>query len=144
VEWLGNDAFGQVLEPGRVGMGYLGLLLLPPPPAGEPEAGRVLVVGPAALRHPCVPQPPGSLVYELLTGRPERQPHELVFLTDLTGELRRLVPQHLGGGRHRPQCRRPGGHRLLAGGDVQGMEFDDLTFEEARALERPAMTIVRG
>ena len=40
MEWLGNDAFGQVLEPGRVGDCYLGLLL-PPPAAGEREAGRV-------------------------------------------------------------------------------------------------------
>jgi hypothetical protein len=87
VEWFGSDAFGQVLDPGRVGDCHLGLLL-PPPPAGEPEAGRVLVVAPRALLHPHVPQPAGSLVYELLTGHPERQPHELVFLADLTGELR--------------------------------------------------------
>jgi hypothetical protein len=73
VDGLDSDAFGQVLEPGRVGDCYLGLLL-PPPLAGEPEAGRVLVVGPAALLHPHVPQPAGSLVYELLTGHPERQP----------------------------------------------------------------------
>jgi hypothetical protein len=73
VEWLGSDAFGQVLEPGRVADCYLGVLL-PAPPAGEPEAGRVLVVGPAALLHPSVPQPAGSLVYELLTGHPDRQP----------------------------------------------------------------------
>jgi hypothetical protein len=87
LEWLGSDAFGQVLDPGRVGDCYLGLLL-PPPPAGEQEAGRVLVVGPAALLHPHLPQPAGSLIYELLTGHPEREPHELVFVADLTGELR--------------------------------------------------------
>jgi hypothetical protein len=78
VEWLGSHAFGQVLDPGRVGDCYLGLLL-PPLLAGEPEA---------ALLHPHVPQPAGSLVYELLTGQPERQPHELVFLADLAVELR--------------------------------------------------------
>jgi hypothetical protein len=87
VEWLGSDAFGQVLDPGRVADCYLGLLLLPPP-AGEPEAGRVLVVGPAALLHPRVPQPAGSLVYELVTGHPDRGPGELVFLADLAVELR--------------------------------------------------------
>jgi hypothetical protein len=38
-------------------------LLLPPGPAGEPEAGTVLVVAPAGLLHPRVPQPDGSLVY---------------------------------------------------------------------------------
>jgi hypothetical protein len=38
-------------------------------------------------------------------------------------------------------------HAVLAcwqRGDVQGLEFEDLTLEEARALARPAMTIVRG
>jgi hypothetical protein len=55
VSELGPNAYGEVLNPGRVGDCYLGLLL-PPPPAGEPEAGRVLVVGPAALLHP--PRPP--------------------------------------------------------------------------------------
>jgi hypothetical protein len=29
-------------------------------------------------------------------------------------------------------------------GDVQGLEFEGVSFEEARALERPAMTIARG
>jgi hypothetical protein len=37
---------------------------------------------------PAVPQPAGSLVYQLLTGHPEREPGELVFVADLTGELR--------------------------------------------------------
>jgi hypothetical protein len=87
VDQLGPNALGEVLEPGRVTDCYLGLLL-PPPPAGEPEAGSVLIVGPAALLHPVVPQPAGSLVYELLTGHPEREPGELVFVADLTGELR--------------------------------------------------------
>jgi hypothetical protein len=40
------------------------------------------------LLHPGVPQPAGSLVYELLTGHPEREPGELVFVADLTVELR--------------------------------------------------------
>jgi len=46
------------------------------------------VVAPAALRHPAVPQPDGTLVYELVTGHPDRQPRELVFLADLAVELR--------------------------------------------------------
>jgi hypothetical protein len=41
-----------------------------PGPAGELEAGTVLIVGPGALLHPAVPQPAGSLIYELLTGHP--------------------------------------------------------------------------
>jgi hypothetical protein len=40
---LGPNALGETLEPGRVTDCYLGLLL-PPPPAGEPEAGTVLIV----------------------------------------------------------------------------------------------------
>jgi hypothetical protein len=83
----GASAHGELLEPGRVADCYLGLLL-PPGPAGEPEAGTVLVVAPAALLHPGVPQPAGSLIYELLTGHPEREPGELVFVADLTVELR--------------------------------------------------------
>jgi hypothetical protein len=87
VDQLGPNALGEVLEPGRVADCYLGLLL-PPGPAGEPEPGTALIVAPAALLHPRVLQPDGSLVYALLTGHPEREPGELVFLADLTGELR--------------------------------------------------------
>jgi hypothetical protein len=81
------NALGETLEPGRVPDCYLGLLL-PSGPAGEPEAGMVLVVAPVVLLHPGVPQPAGSLVYALLTGHPEREPGELVFVADLTVELR--------------------------------------------------------
>jgi hypothetical protein len=87
VDQLGPNALSERLEPGRAADCYLGLLL-PPGPVGEPEAGTVLIVGPAALLHPRVPQPAGSLVYELLTGHPEREPGELVFVADLTYELR--------------------------------------------------------
>jgi hypothetical protein len=48
----------------------------------------VLVVSPAGLLHPAVPQPDGTLLHELVTGHPDRAPHELVFLADLTVELR--------------------------------------------------------
>jgi hypothetical protein len=87
VDQLGPNALGEVLEPGRVADCYLGLLV-PPGSAGELEAGTVLVVAPASLLHPRVPQPDGSLVYGLLTGHPEREADELVFMADLTGELR--------------------------------------------------------
>jgi hypothetical protein len=87
VAQVGPNALGEVLEPGRVTDCHLGLPL-PPGPAGEPEAGTVLIVASAALLHPGVPQPAGSLVYALLTGHPEREPGELVFMADLTGELR--------------------------------------------------------
>jgi hypothetical protein len=58
VDQLGPNALGEVLEPGRVADCYLGLLL-PPGSAGEPEAGTILIVAPAALLHPRVPQPDG-------------------------------------------------------------------------------------
>ena len=76
---LDVNAHGEVLEPGRVADCCLGLLL-PPGPAGELEAGTVLILAPAALLHPRVPQPAGSVIYEFLTGHPEREPGELVFL----------------------------------------------------------------
>jgi hypothetical protein len=47
----------------------------------------VLVVAPRALLHPAVPQPAGSLVYELATGHPDRGSRELVFPADLAVEL---------------------------------------------------------
>jgi len=89
VDQLGPNALGEVPESGRVTDCYLALLL-PPGPAGEPEAGTVLIVGPAALLDPRVPQPEGSLVYALLTGHPEREAGELVFVADLTGRLSRF------------------------------------------------------
>jgi hypothetical protein len=73
VDQLGPNALGEVLEPGRVTDCYLGLLL-PPGPAGEPEPGTVLVIAPAGLLYPRVPQPAGSLVYGLLTGTPSARP----------------------------------------------------------------------
>jgi hypothetical protein len=84
---LGANTLGEVLEPGRVAGCYLGLLL-PPGPAGEPEAGAILIVGSAALLHPAIPHPDGTVLYELVTGHPDRTPWELVFLADLTVELR--------------------------------------------------------
>jgi hypothetical protein len=142
VDQLGPNALGEVLEPGTISDCYLGLLL-PPPSAGEPEAGTILIVAPAAL-HPAVPQPAGSLVYELLTGHPEREAGELVFIADLTRELRAWphgtwakvgvdsdqVAQAVIG------CWRDG--------EVTGLQIDDHSFEEARSLTRPAMTYVRG
>jgi hypothetical protein len=70
VAQLGANAFGEILEPGRVPDCYLGLHL---DPADDAQAAGVLVVGPAALLHPAVPQPDGAVLYELLTGHPDRQ-----------------------------------------------------------------------
>jgi hypothetical protein len=60
-----------VCDPGRVADGYLAL---PLPADDKEEPERVLVVAPRGLLHPAVPQPAGSLLYELATGHPDRAP----------------------------------------------------------------------
>jgi hypothetical protein len=143
VEPLGLNAYGEMLDPGRVADCYLGLLL-PALPAGEPEAGHVLVVAPRALLHPRVPQPAGSLVYELLTGHPDREPGELVFVADLAVELRAWPAETWAGLGVEPAAVARAVIACWRTGDVQGLEFEGVLVEEARALARPAMTIVRG
>jgi hypothetical protein len=85
VSQLGANALGEVLEPGRVADCYLGLRL---DAADDAQAAGVLVVAPAALLYPAVPQPGGALLYELVTGHPDRTPQQLVFIADLAVELR--------------------------------------------------------
>jgi hypothetical protein len=143
VDQLGPNALGETLEPGRVADCYLGLLL-PPPPAGEPEAGTILIVGPAALLHPAVPQPAGSLIYQLLTGHPEREPDELVFVADLTGELRAWPTDTWANVGVDPQQVAQAVISCWQDGEVTGLQVDDLGFEEAHSLTRPAMTYVRS
>jgi hypothetical protein len=129
------------LEPGRVPDCYLGLLLDPPSTAQTPE---VLVVAPAVLLHPCVPQPDGTLLYELLTGHPDRATRELVFLPDLTVELRGWPTDTWARVGVDPQA---AAGAVVAGwqrGDLLGRRLGGLTAEEALALERPAMTYVRA
>jgi hypothetical protein len=143
LDQLGPNALGEVLEPGRVADCYLGLLL-PPGPASESEAGTILIVAPAVLLHPRIHQPAGSVVYELLTGHPEREAGELVFMADLTGEPRAwphdtwtkvgLDPDQI--------AQAVIGH--WQDGQVTALQIDDLNFEEARSLTRPAMTYIRG
>jgi hypothetical protein len=143
VDQLGPNALGETLEPGRVADCYLGLLL-PPPPAGEPEAGTILIVGPAALLHSAVPQPAGSLIYQLLTGHPEREPGELVFVADLTGELRAWPTDTWAKVGVDPQQVAQAVIGCWQHGEATGLQVDDLGFEEAHSLTRPAMTYVRG
>jgi hypothetical protein len=143
LDQVGSNALGEVLEPGRVADCYLGLLL-PPGPAGEPEAGTVLVVGPATLLHPRVPQPAGSLAYELLTGHPERAPSELVFVADLTVELRARPTDTWTAVGIDPDQVAQAVISCWQDGEVTGLQVDDLSFEEARSLTRQAMTSVRG
>jgi hypothetical protein len=143
VDQFGPNALGEILEPGRVTDCYLGLLL-PPGPAGEPEAGTVLVVTPAALLHLQVPQPAGSLVYELLTGHPEREPDELIFLADLAVELRAWPKDTWTKLGVDPEQVAQAVIGCWQDGEVTGLQVDDLSFEEAHSLTRPAMTYVRG
>jgi hypothetical protein len=143
VAQLGANAHGQVLEAGRVPDCYLGLLL-PPGPAGEPEAGSVLVVAPAALLHPHIPQPAGSLVYELVAGHQERQPGKLVFLADLTLELRAWSNDTWTAVGVDPDQVAEAVIGYWRDGQIDGLQVDDLAFEEAQALTRPAMTYVRS
>jgi hypothetical protein len=84
VSELGPNAFGEPIDPGRVDC-YLGL---PLPAEDEAAVVGCWVVAPRWLLHPAVPQPAGSLVYELVTGHPDRHPSELVLPADLTVELR--------------------------------------------------------
>ena len=138
---LGANAHGEVLEPGRVPDCYLGLRL---DPAGHDQAAGVLVVAPAALLHPGVPQPDGAVLYELVTGHPDRAPGELVFLADLTVELRAWPADTWAKVGVDPQ---PAARTVIDGwqrGDLPGLRLGGLTAEEALALERPAMTYVRG
>jgi hypothetical protein len=137
VDQLGPNALGEVLEPGRVADCYLGLLL-PPLPAGELEAGTVLVVAPAALLHPRVPQPEGSLIYELLTGHPEREAGELVFVADLTGELRAWPHDTWARLGVDPDQVAQAVIGCWQDGEVSGLQVDDLDFEQAPSLTRPA------
>jgi hypothetical protein len=140
VAQLGANADGQILVPGRVPDCYLGLRL--DPAAGTEPAG-VLVVTPAALLHPHVPQPDGTMLYELVTGHPDRTAHELVFLPDLTVELRAWPYGTWATLGVDPQAAAGAVIATWHGGHIEGLPLGALTHEEALALERPAMTYVR-
>jgi hypothetical protein len=120
---------------------YFGLRL---DSAEDAQAAAVLVVAPAALRHPSVPQPDGTVLYELVTGHPDRAPGELVFLADLTMELRAWPTDTWSKVGMDPQA---AAHAVVVGwqrGDLPGRRLAGLTAQEALALERPAMTYVRA
>jgi hypothetical protein len=142
VRRLGPNAYGEQLQPGRVADCYLGILLDQPVAEVAPEPGRVLVVAPAAL-HQQIPQPDGQVLYDLVTGHPDRAPRDLVFLADLTVELRVWPQQTWTAVGVSPEP------ALLAvvdrwrAGHVKGLELGGVSAEEARALARPAMACVR-
>ena len=138
---LGANALGEVLGPGRVPDCYLGLRV---DPADDAQAAGVLVVAPAALLYPAVPQPGGTLLYELVTGHPDRTPQQLVFIADLAVELRAWPADTWSKARVDPHA---AASAVVAGwqrGDLPGLRLGRLSAEEALALERPAMTYVRA
>jgi hypothetical protein len=140
---LGPNGYGEYLQPGRVTDCYLGILLDQPLPEIMPEPGSVLVVVPAALLHRQIPQPHGRVLYNLVTGHPDRAPQDLVFLADLTIELRAWPQQTWTTVGVSPEA------ALLAvvdrwrAGHVKGLEFGGVSAEEARALGRPPMGYLR-
>jgi hypothetical protein len=140
VRQLGANAHGEILDAGRVPDCYLGLLL---DRAKDGEVAGVLVAAPAAFLYSAVPQPDGSLLYALLTGHPDRLPQDLVFLADLTLELRAWPHDTWSSLGVSPQA---AVGAVLAGwrrGQLKGLRLGGLTTEEALAVERPAMTYVR-
>jgi hypothetical protein len=140
VSELGPNALGKPVDPGRVDC-YLGL---PLPPDEDDAQGGVLVVAPRWLLHPAVTQPAGSLVYELATGHPDRQPGELVFPADLTVELRawpRDTWAAVGVDLDQVAAAVVGCWRR---GDFRGLHLPLEPGEDPRALTRPAMILVRG
>jgi hypothetical protein len=140
---LGPNGYGEYLQPGRVTDCYLGILLDQPLPEIAPEPGSVLVVAPAVLLHRQIPQPHGRVLYNLVTGHPDRAPQDLVFLADLTVELRAWPQQTWTTVGVSPEA------ALLAvvdrwrAGHVKGLELGGVSVEEARALGRPPMGYVR-
>jgi hypothetical protein len=122
---LGANAHGEVLEPGRVPDCYLGLHLY----SDDSDAAGVLVVAPAALLHPVVPQPDGTVLYELLA--------------DLTVELRAWPTDIWAKVGIDPPAASGAVVAAWRRGGLTGLALGGLTGEEELALERPAMTYVR-
>jgi len=103
----------------------------------------VLVVAPAALLAEEIPQPDGQVLYDLLTGHPDRTSRELVFLADLTAELRAWPQQTWTTVGISPEATLPAVVDRWRAGQVKGLELGGLSAEEARALARPAITHLR-
>jgi hypothetical protein len=91
-----------------------------------------------------VPQPDGTVLYELLTGHPDRATHELVFPPDLTVELRAWPTDTWSKVGIDPQSAASAALAAWRCGELLGLRLGGLTAEEAMALERPAMTYLRA
>jgi hypothetical protein len=143
VSRLGLSAYGEQLQPGRVADCYLGILLDQPLAEITPEPGRVLVVAPATLLHQDIPQPHGRVLYDLVTGHPDRAARDLVFLADLTVELRAWPQQTWTTVGVTSEAALWAVVDRWRAGHVKGLELGGVSAEEARALGRPAMGYVR-
>jgi hypothetical protein len=75
---------------------------------------------------------------------PEREPGELLFVADLTGELRAWPQDSWAKLGVDPDQVAQAVIGCWQDGEVSGLQVDDLDFEEARSLTWPAMTYVRG
>jgi hypothetical protein len=140
---LGPNAYGEHLRPGRVADCYLGILLDQPLAEIAPEPGRVLVVAPAALLHQEIPPPHGKVLYDLVTGHPDRAARDLVFLADLTVELRAWPQQTWTAVGVSPEAALLAVVDCWRAGQLKGLELSGVSVEEARALGRPPMGYLR-
>jgi hypothetical protein len=103
-----------------------------------------VVVGPSALLDQRVRQPDGRAVYDLLSGHPDRQPRDLVFLADLAVELRAWQDTDW-----RTQGIDVDGVseavvQLARRGQVRARWYHELSAWDAKALGRPAMDYARA
>jgi hypothetical protein len=90
-----------------------------------------------------VPQPDGTVLYELLTGHPDRAAHKLVFVADVTLELRAWPTDTWANLGVDAQAAADAVIAAWRAGHIKGLQLGGLTAEEALALERPAMTYMR-
>jgi hypothetical protein len=99
-----------------------------------------LVVAPAALLHPSVPQPDGIVLHELLTGHPDREAHGLVFVADLTVERAWPTDAWASLGVD-PQAAAGAVIAAWRGGHLMGLQLGGLTAAEAMAPTSTAAAV---
>jgi hypothetical protein len=144
VRRFGPNSFGEELSPGAVDDCYLGLLVDQTLAATLPAPGSLLVVGPGVLLDERVRQPDGRAVYDLLTGHPDRTARDLVFLADLTVELRTWQGTDWGTQGIDIDGVAEAIVQLARRGQVRARWYHELTAWDAKALGRPAMDYARA
>jgi hypothetical protein len=144
VRRFGPNSFGEELSPGAVDDCYLGLLVDQTLAATLPAPGSLLVVGPGVLLDERVRQPDGRAVYDLLTGHPDRTARDLVFLADLTVELRTWQGTDWGTQGIDVDGVAEAIVQLARRGQVRARWYHELTAWDAKALGRPAMDYARA